>query len=51
MINSAQLSPDTRWVASGGGDGALKIWDISSGKVLTNFPIPGQTITCIQYNP
>jgi WD40 repeat protein len=32
-VNCLALSPDARWVASGGDDGALKIWDITSGKV------------------
>lgn len=31
-INSVQLSPDSKWVASGGEDGSLRLWDIASGK-------------------
>jgi katanin p80 WD40 repeat-containing subunit B1 len=46
-----QLSPDSRWVASGGADGALKIWDISTGRVQANFFLPGQSVTSIEYNP
>ena len=45
------MSPDSRWAASGATDGAVKIWDISSGKVLSNFFLPGQEITCLEYNP
>ena len=37
IINTIQLSPDSRWAASGADDGALKIWEVSSGKVLANF--------------
>jgi len=37
IINTISLSPDARWAATGGDDGALKIWDVSSGKVLSNF--------------
>jgi transcription initiation factor TFIID subunit 5 len=40
-INSVQLSPDTKWAATGGDDGSLKIWDIGSGKTLSNFNFPG----------
>jgi WD40 repeat protein len=47
IINAAQLSPDSKWVASGGEDGALKIWEIASGKVLNNFYLPSQAVTCI----
>lgn len=32
-VLTVQLSPDSKWVASGGVDGALKIWDISTGRV------------------
>jgi len=45
------LSPDCRWVASGSTDGALKIWEMSTGKVLANFFVPGQSVTCVEYNP
>jgi WD40 repeat protein len=40
-INCIGLSPDCKWVASGGNDGALKIWEISTGKVMANFFMPG----------
>lgn len=50
-INTVQLSPDSKWAATGGDDGALKIWDISSGKTISNFSFPGTAVTCIQFNP
>lgn len=46
-INSIQLSPDSKWACSGGDDGALKIWDIGSGKTLANFTFPNSSVTCI----
>lgn len=36
-INTIQFSPDSKWAASGADDGALKIWEVASGKVLSNF--------------
>lgn len=45
------MSPDSRWAASGATDGTVKIWDIASGKVLSNFYLPDQEVTCIEYNP
>lgn len=30
-VKDVAISPDGRWVASGGIDGSLKIWEISSG--------------------
>jgi len=50
-VTCAQLSPDSKWVGSGGTEGAVKIWDLSTGKVLGNFYLPGQSITCLEYNP
>ena len=38
-------------MATGGDDGALKIWDISNGKIFANFQFPGSSVTCIQFNP
>lgn len=40
-VSCVQLSPDSKWVSSGGQDGALKIWEISNGNVLANFQMPG----------
>ena len=50
-ITSCQLSPDSKWVASGGEDGAMKIWEVGSGKVLANYYFPDQAVTCLEYNP
>jgi katanin p80 WD40 repeat-containing subunit B1 len=40
-INTVQLSPDAKWVASGSEDGTVKIWELNSGKTLANFGFPG----------
>ena len=31
------FSPDGRWVASGGVDSAVKVWDVQTGKLLRTF--------------
>ena len=36
-INTLQMSPDARWVASGSDDGSLRIWDVRADKQITNF--------------
>src|SRR5712692_10218274 len=32
--NAVAFSPDNRWLASGGKDNLIKIWDLTTGKVL-----------------
>lgn len=33
-VNAVAFSPDNRWLASGGKDNVIKIWDLSNGNVL-----------------
>lgn len=55
VVKDLSISPDGKWIGSGGGDGVIKIWEISTGKMINNIPQhkPGSKhgITCIQYNP
>ena len=37
-VNSVAISPDGNWIASGGDDGSLKIWEIGSGKIVNELP-------------
>ena len=32
------FSPDGRWVLSGGDDGLVKLWDLTMGKLVHEFP-------------
>jgi katanin p80 WD40 repeat-containing subunit B1 len=32
------ISPDGQWVASGGVDGKLKIWEITTGRAVYELP-------------
>jgi len=34
MIWSLKRSPDGRWLASSGDDGAIRIWDLPSGELV-----------------
>ena len=34
--NAVAFSPDNRWLASGGKDNVIKIWDLANGKRSTN---------------
>jgi WD40 repeat protein len=33
-VNAVTFSPDNRWLASGGKDNVIKIWDLTNGNVL-----------------
>jgi katanin p80 WD40 repeat-containing subunit B1 len=50
-INSIRQSPDGKWIASGASDGSLKIWDLRNSKLIENFDIPNQQVTCMEFNP
>src|SRR5262245_5972435 len=33
-VNAVAFSPDNRWLASGGKDNVIKIWDLTNGNIL-----------------
>ena len=33
-VKDCAISPDGRWVASGGADGIVKIWELDTGKII-----------------
>ena len=46
-----EFSPDTRWIASGGADGSVKIWDLNSARKITEFKLGDSPVTSIRFNP
>ena len=36
-VNAVAFSPDNRWLASGGKDNVIKLWDLTNGNVLRTF--------------
>lgn len=51
QVNCLQVSPDGKWFASGAQDSLVKVWDISSGKVLKTFDLHEQPVSCLKFNP
>jgi RNA polymerase sigma factor (sigma-70 family) len=39
-VRRVLLSPDDKWVISGGGDGAIRLWDTSTGKEVRAMQLP-----------
>ena len=38
IVKDLSISPDGRWVASGGADGEAKLWEIDTGKIVNTIP-------------
>ncbi|QEL17107.1 WD40 repeat domain-containing protein [Limnoglobus roseus] len=36
-VSALAFTPDGRWLVSGGGDGAVKVWEVATGKLVRRF--------------
>ena len=43
-------SPDSHWIASGGWDNTLRLWDATTGEPCGTFPYP-RVLPCLAYGP
>ena len=50
-VNCLKFSPDGQWVASGGEEGAVKIWDLRAGKMMTEFHDHGGPVYDVEFHP
>ncbi|XP_023542576.1 katanin p80 WD40 repeat-containing subunit B1 homolog isoform X2 [Cucurbita pepo subsp. pepo] len=46
-----KFTPDGRWVVSGGFDSAVKVWDLTAGKLLHDFKFHEGNIRSIGFHP
>src|SRR5687767_11701557 len=50
-INAVAFSPDGRWLASGGKDDTIKIWDIATGHVLRTLYAHSSNVNALAVSP
>jgi WD40 repeat protein len=50
-VNAVAFSPDNRWLASGGKDNVIKIWDVANGNVLRTLYGHGSNVNALAVSP
>jgi WD40 repeat protein len=50
-VNGVALSPDGKWLASAGGDGTVKVWNIRTAKVVQEFRAHDKTACSVAFHP
>ncbi|MEV7541676.1 serine/threonine-protein kinase [Streptomyces sp. NPDC089915] len=50
-VQSVAFSPDGRFLASGGGDRVIRMWDMTAGSAAAPFPAGSWAVTCLAFSP
>jgi len=50
-VNSVAFSPDGRYIASGGRDNTIKLWDVESGRLVKTFKGHNDSVTSVAFSP
>lgn len=51
LVWTITFSPDGRWLAAGGGDGQIRIWDVETKKLLQTFSGSSKAVTSLSFHP
>ncbi len=51
LVWTVTFSPDGRWLAAGGGDGKIRIWDVETKKLLQTFSGSSKAVTSLSFHP
>lgn len=50
-VYCVEASPDGRWLASGGFDHSVRLWDAVTGKLVKTFAGHEKMVLCVQWSP
>src|SRR5207247_265442 len=50
-VNGVAFSPDGEFLASAGGDGAVKVWNSTTGAEVQTFPAHTDAVVCVVFHP
>jgi WD40 repeat protein len=50
-VTSVAFSTDSRYIASGGYDGTVRLWEASTGKEIRSYVGHKDTVTAVAFSP
>ncbi|EFL15750.1 serine/threonine-protein kinase [Streptomyces sp. C] len=50
-VDSVAISPDSRFLVSGGNDRSIQLYNFAGGGTITLSPMPEAAVTCVSYSP
>jgi WD40 repeat protein len=51
LVWGIRFSPVDRWVASAGGDGSVRLWDLAQAKIIKMIQAHQGAVTCLAFSP